>query len=93
MFAKGCCDPVRVQRRGEFPESMQCSGNALPCDPCHLLIGVQSNSWVISIAEAGVKIAFAIGHFILYRKTRDGEKQRLADGVGGAVTGLLEDAF
>lgn len=72
---------------------MQCSGNALSYYPYHVLIGVQSNSWIVSIAEAGVKIGFAIGHFILYRKTRDGEKQRLADGVGGAITNLLDDAF
>ena len=57
------------------------------------LCSVQSHSWVVSIAEAVVKIAFAIGHFILYRKTRDGEKQRLADKVGGVVTNLVDDAF
>jgi hypothetical protein len=72
---------------------MRYSGNDLSCYPCSLLIGVQSKSWIVSIAEAVAKIAFAIGHFILYRKTRDGEKQRLADKVGGTVTDLVDDAF
>ena len=50
----------------------------------------QSRSFEVSVAEAVVKILFAVGHFIIYRKTREGEKRNLADGVGGAVEGLVE---
>ncbi len=56
-----------------------------------LLMKVQSNSWVVSIVEVAVKILFAIGHFVIYRKTRDDEKQHLADGLGGAVTDIVEN--
>ena len=54
---------------------------------------VQSRCWQTAIAEVVVKFLFAIGHFIIYRKTRKDEKQHLADGVGGAVTGFIEDSF
>ena len=47
----------------------------------------------MSLAEFAVKIAFAVGHYIIYRKTRVEEKQNLADGVGGAVSDLAENAF
>ncbi len=40
-----------------------------------------------------VKILFAIGHFVIYRKTRADEKQNLANGIGGAGTDFLEDVF
>ena len=30
---------------------------------------------------------------MIYRKTRDDEKQHLADGIGGAGTDFLEDVF
>lgn len=53
----------------------------------------QSKSWEVSVAEVVVKIAFAIGHFVVYRKTRGDEKQHFADGVGGAGTDFLEDVF
>ena len=43
------------------------------------------------MAEIAFKVVFAIGHFIIYRKTRDDEKQHLADGLGGAVTDIVED--
>ena len=36
---------------------------------------------------------FAIGHFVIYHKTRDDEKQHLANGIGGAGTDFMEDAF
>ena len=39
------------------------------------------------------KILFAIGHFVIYRKTRDDEKQHLANGIGGAGTDFLENDF
>ena len=55
------------------------------------LTRAQSRSWEVSIAEIVVKILFAIGHFVIYRKTRTGEKQNLADGIGGAGTDFLED--
>lgn len=57
------------------------------------LTSSQSRSWEVSIAEVVAKIAFAVGHFVIYRKTRDDEKQHLADGIGGAGTDFLEDAF
>ena len=53
----------------------------------------QSRSWEISIAEVVLKIVFAVGHFVIYRKTRADEKQHLANGIGGAGTDFLEDAF
>ena len=58
-----------------------------------ILIGQQSSSWETSLAEFVIKAAFAVGHFILYRKTRDDEKQNLADRLGGATTDLVEDIF
>ena len=53
----------------------------------------QSRSWEVSIAEVVVKILFAIGHFVIYRKTRNDEKQHLANGIGGAGTDFLENDF
>lgn len=44
----------------------------------------------MSLAEIVVKVLFAIGHFVIYRKTRDDEKKNLADSLGGAATNLLE---
>ncbi|CAD6572330.1 MAG: hypothetical protein ASARMPREDX12_005118 [Alectoria sarmentosa] len=57
------------------------------------LCSVQSRSWEVSIAEVVAKILFAIGHFVIYRKTRDDEKQHLANGIGGAGTDFLENDF
>ena len=37
-----------------------------------------------------MKIAFALGHFVIYRKTRKDEKQHLADGAGDAVEGFVQ---
>lgn len=45
------------------------------------------------MAEFALKAAFAIGHFVIYRKTREDEKQHLADGLGDATTGLVESFF
>ena len=59
----------------------------------HQLTKAQSKSWEVSIAEAAVKILFAIGHFVIYHKTRRDEKQNLADGIGGAGTDFLEDVM
>ena len=56
-------------------------------------MAIQSRSWEFSIAEVVAKILFAVGHFVIYRKTRKGEKQNLADGVGGAGTDFLEDVL
>ena len=53
----------------------------------------KSSSWGTSLAEFLAKIAFAIGHFIIYRKTRDDEKQHLANGLGGAITDEIENIF
>jgi len=52
---------------------------------------LQSSSWEVSLAEIALKIVFAVAHFILYRKTREGEKQRLANEMGSAFTSLVED--
>ncbi|KAF6224522.1 hypothetical protein HO133_011099 [Letharia lupina] len=57
------------------------------------LCSVQSKSWEVSLAEVVAKIVFAVGHYVIYRKTRDDEKQHLANGVGGAGTDFLEDVF
>lgn len=57
------------------------------------LCSTQSKCWDLAIAEVVAKILFAMGHFIIYRKTRRDEKERLADGVGGAVTDFIEDNF
>lgn len=45
----------------------------------------------MSVAEIALKIIFAVRHFIIYRKTRKGEKQRLANDMGSAFTTLVED--
>ena len=50
----------------------------------------QSSSWGTSLAEFLIKSAFAVGHFIIYRKTRDEEKQYLADHLGDATTDFVE---
>ncbi|MCJ1275446.1 hypothetical protein MMC21_003249, partial [Puttea exsequens] len=52
-----------------------------------------SQSWHVSLAEFILKIAFAVGHFVIYRKTRADEHNHLADGLGGAITDGLENAF
>ena len=61
-------------------------------EPFELIDG-QTSSWKVSIAECVAKVAFAIGHFVIYRKTRENEKQNLADGLGGAFSDLAEHAF
>ena len=86
---------VRVQRGGAFLESVQCSG-MLPSPPKRKeawLTIPQSKSWEVSLAEVVAKIVFAVGHYAIYMKTRDDEQQHLANGVGGAGTGFLEDVF
>ena len=40
-----------------------------------------------------VKISFVIGHFVIYKKTRDDEKQHLTNDIDGAGTDFLEDVF
>ena len=57
------------------------------------LTRAQSRSGDFSIAEVVIKVLFAIGHFVIYRKTRKGEKQNLADSIGGAGTDFLEDVL
>ncbi len=47
----------------------------------------------VSLAEVSVKVLFAVGHFFLYRKTNKDEKQNLADGLGGAASDLLQNAY
>ncbi|KAK0514293.1 hypothetical protein JMJ35_002910 [Cladonia borealis] len=54
------------------------------------LCNLQSSSWGTSLAEFLVKSAFAVGHFIIYRKTRDEEKQYFADHLGDATTDFVE---
>ena len=36
-----------------------------------------------------MKVVFAVIHFILYRKTRDGEKRNFANSVGGVASDLV----
>jgi hypothetical protein len=53
----------------------------------------QEASWVFSILETAVKVSFALVYFILHRKSSEIDaKIRLADSVGGEVTGLLQSA-
>ncbi len=40
-----------------------------------------------------LKVIFAIVHFVLNGKTQAGEKQRLADSLGGAAPDLLQAAY
>ena len=54
------------------------------------LIVEKSNSWIVSIIEVVLKVIFAIAHFFLYRKAQEGEKQRLADQLGGGASDLLQ---
>ena len=43
--------------------------------------------------EVALKVLFAIAHFVLNRKTQDGEKQRLADSLNGATSDLLQAVY
>ncbi len=52
---------------------------------------LQSSSWYVSLVEFLVKAGFAIGHFIIFRKTRDDAKNSLARGLGGAITDEIEN--
>ena len=52
----------------------------------------QTNSWYTSIATFVAKLLCAVGHYILNRKV-EGEKQGLADRIGGAGLGLVTDVF
>ena len=42
--------------------------------------------------EFAAKMVFAIGQFIIHRKTK-ADKQKFAEGAGDATTGLLPDMF
>lgn len=56
-------------------------------------MGLKGSSWKVTIAEVAFKVIFAIGQFILYRKTREGAKQNLVDNLGGASVELVQAAF
>jgi hypothetical protein len=48
---------------------------------------------VFSILETALKVLFALLYFVLHRKSSEVDaKLRLADSVGGEVTGLLQSA-
>ena len=51
----------------------------------------QSRSWEVSVAEVVIKLLFAVAHFVVYRKTMEGEKERLADQVGDGMAGFVHD--
>jgi hypothetical protein len=54
----------------------------------------QTASWIFSIMETVVKVVFALVYFALYRKTKGVDaKLRLADTLGGEVSGLLSSAI
>jgi hypothetical protein len=53
----------------------------------------QEASWVFSILETALKVSFALLYFVLHRKASEVDaKLRLADSVGGEITGLLQSA-
>lgn len=56
-----------------------------------MLNSCQATSWEVSIAEVVIKVLFAVGHFVIYRKKRADEKTHLAEGIGDAATGFAQD--
>ena len=93
MCTPGDGAPAGIQCGGGLQVLMRCSGEPRNETIELKLIREQSSSWSFSVAEVAFKVVFAVGHFILYRKTNVDEKQNLADRLGDAASDLLKNAY